>query len=154
MSKYIIGCLISASIAIAYALAAGHNSRTYAGIPSFYIIVAIIHLIQIIAFIPAKIFNTEMFYDLTGSITYQLVITFCLLSSDYLTNKQIIAASLVVIWALRLGSFLFYRILKSGHDSRFFTIKKSAIRFFMSWFIQGLWVTLTAGPVYSFLTEK
>lgn len=58
MSKYIIGCLISASIAITYTFAVGHNSRTLHSIPSFYLLVFGIHLIQIIAFIPAKIMNT------------------------------------------------------------------------------------------------
>lgn len=95
-----------------------------------------------------------MFYDLTGSLTYIAAILFCLITSDNLTTKQTIAAGLVLFWTIRLGGFLFYRILRSGIDSRFIKIKQETLRFFMAWFIQGLWVTLTAGPVYSFLTEK
>lgn len=58
MSKYLIGCLISATIATTYTFAVGHDSRLFAGIPVMYLLVLGIHLMQIIAFIPAKIFNT------------------------------------------------------------------------------------------------
>ena len=44
-------------------------------------------LIQWVAYIPAYIFQTEKFYDLTGSLTYLLVIWYSLtLSSDQFTN--------------------------------------------------------------------
>lgn len=33
--------------------------------------------------------------------------------------RQIIASIFVMLWALRLGSFLLYRVLKTGKDSRF-----------------------------------
>jgi len=33
--------------------------------------------------------------------------------------RQIIASIFVLLWALRLGSFLLYRVLKTGKDSRF-----------------------------------
>ena len=49
-----------------------------------------------------------------------------------------------MIWALRLGTFLFARIQKAGKDDRFDEIKPSFIRFLNFWTIQGLWVTLTA----------
>ena len=49
-----------------------------------------------------------------------------------------------MIWALRLGTFLFRRIQKAGKDDRFDEIKPSFIRFLNAWTIQGLWVTFTA----------
>ena len=49
---------------------------------------------------------------------------------------------LISLWALRLGSFLFMRIHKDGEDKRFRTIKPSATQFFMTWTLQGLWVSL------------
>ena len=102
--------------------------------------------IQWIAFIPAYIFQTEKFYDLMGSITYLTVIWFTLMSSSNelaLTNiGNIIIVLLISSWAIRLGTFLFLRIKKDGEDKRFRTIKPSASRFFMTWTLQGLWVSL------------
>ena len=102
--------------------------------------------IQWIAFIPAYIFQTEKFYDLTGSLTYLLVIWYSLtLSSDQFTNlngANIVIVLLISLWAIRLGSFLFMRIHNDGEDKRFRSIKPSASQFFMTWTLQGLWVSL------------
>lgn len=117
-------------------------------------VVLAIYAIQIVAFVPAAIYNTEVFYDLTGSIAFITATLICLLTEDTLSTKQSIAAGMVLIWTFRLGGFLFYRVIKSKEDSRFRKIKEDKIRFFMAWFIQALWVTVTAGHIYSFLTEK
>jgi steroid 5-alpha reductase family enzyme len=58
-------------------------------------------------------------------------------------GRAILVWALVVIWAVRLGTFLFSRIKKAGKDDRFDTIKPSFIRFLNVWTIQGLWVTFT-----------
>ena len=103
-------------------------------------------IIQWIAFIPAYVLQTEKFYDLTGSLTYLSVVWYSLaLSSQNLTvlNKaNVIVVVLISIWAVRLGSFLFMRIHRDGEDKRFRTIKPSATQFFMTWTLQGLWVSL------------
>ena len=102
--------------------------------------------IQWIAFIPAYIFQTEKFYDLTGSLTYLSVIWYSLvLSSDQFTNingANIAIVLLISLWAIGLGSFLFMRIHHDGEDKRFRSIKPSASQFFMTWTLQGLWVSL------------
>ena len=102
-------------------------------------------LIQWVLFIPAYIFQTEKFYDLSGSFTYIFVI--CYVSySFYLENGinigNIILGSAIIIWAIRLGSFLFFRIHNAGEDKRFRNIKPSATRFFMTWTLQGMWVSI------------
>ena len=58
-------------------------------------------------------------------------------------GRSILLLVLVIIWALRLGIFLFRRIQKAKKDDRFDEIKPSFIRFLNVWTIQGLWVTLT-----------
>ena len=102
-------------------------------------------LIQWALFIPAYIFQTEKFYDLSGSFTYIFVI--CYVSYGfYLENGinigNIILGSAIIIWAIRLGSFLFIRIHNAGEDKRFRSIKPSATRFFMTWTLQGMWVSI------------
>ena len=107
-------------------------------------IVLAIFLIQWIAFIPAYALQTEKFYDLTGSITYTSVFAYCiyLALSQTINWGSIIISVLVIVWALRLGSFLFLRISNDGEDKRFRTIKPSFTQFFMTWTLQGTWVSL------------
>jgi steroid 5-alpha reductase family enzyme len=116
------------------------------GIDQVLKVVILAFLIQWIAFIPAYVLQTEKFYDLTGSLTYLSVVWYSLtLSSQNFTdlNKaNLIIVVLISIWAIRLGSFLFMRIHKDGEDKRFRTIKPSATQFFMTWTLQGLWVSL------------
>ena len=102
-------------------------------------------LIQWILFIPAYIFQTEKFYDLSGSLTYISVVLFCFYNNSDSNNfnlGNLIISLLIIIWATRLGSFLFIRIKKAGEDIRFREIKKSPSRFFMTWTLQGMWVSL------------
>ena len=102
-------------------------------------------LIQWVAYIPAYIFQTEKFYDLTGSLSYLTVIWFVFISSNNLSGlniQNLIVVTLISIWAIRLGTFLFGRIHKDGEDKRFRTIKTSASQFFMTWTLQGMWVSI------------
>lgn len=105
--------------------------------------VGLVFLIQWLAFIPAYFLQTEKFFDLTGSITYISVIIIAVIFSKGSDGRSILLSSLVVIWAIRLGTFLFGRIKKAGKDDRFDEIKPSFIRFLNVWTIQGLWVTFT-----------
>ena len=139
--KSLINIIISFSVfvvAIAIANASGSLLVLQAVLIAF--------AIQWIAFIPAYVFQTEKFYDLMGSITYLTVIWFTLMSSSNestLVNiGNIVIVLLISSWAIRLGTFLFLRIKKDGEDKRFRTIKPSASRFFMTWTLQGLWVSL------------
>jgi len=61
-----------------------------------------------------------------------------------ITFRSLLLALLIAIWAVRLGSFLFLRVMQDRKDSRFDAIKKNGLRFFSVWTIQGLWVSFTA----------
>lgn len=111
-------------------------------------------LIQWICFIHAGGFfgneRTEKFYDLTGSSTFLTTLALSLYySHSELNLRKIILSAFVAIWSIRLGWFLFSRIHdNNGIDSRFTLIKLSRPRFMMMWTIQGLWVFMTALPVF------
>ena len=107
--------------------------------------VLLAYAIHWIAYIPAYVFQTENFYDLTGSVTYLSVVWFVFLStyqSISLNFGNLILVLLISIWTIRLGLFLFMRIHKAGEDKRFRTIKTAASQFFMTFTLSGLWVTL------------
>tara|TARA_B100000945_G_scaffold178448_1_gene143126 strand:- start:925 stop:1791 length:867 start_codon:yes stop_codon:yes gene_type:complete len=139
--KIVINLLI-ALFAFAIAISIAYAT----GIELVFRAVFLAFAIQWIAFIPAYVFQTEKFYDLTGSLTYLSVIWYSLTySSEYFANlnlANLVIVLLITFWAIRLGSFLFMRIHKDGEDKRFRTIKPSASQFFMTWTLQGLWVSL------------
>jgi len=125
------------------AIAGSQGGSRVAGMPAFALLVGLAFLIQWLVFIPAYWRQTEKFFDLTGSLTYITLSTLALFLSAGVDGRAILMWALVVIWAVRLGTFLFSRIKKAGKDDRFDEIKPSFIRFLNVWTIQGLWVTFT-----------
>lgn len=105
-------------------------------------LILLIFFIQWISFIPAYILKTEKFFDLIGSITYLTTVLAALYITDSGKISDYMIVSCVVIWAIRLGSFLFMRIHKAGEDRRFREIKTNFTRFFMTWTLQGMWVSM------------
>ena len=105
-------------------------------------LILLIFSIQWISFIPAYIFQTEKFFDLTGSITYLTTVFAALYITDSAKISDYVIVLCVAIWAIRLGSFLFMRIHKAGEDRRFREIKTNFTRFFMTWTLQGMWVSM------------
>ena len=100
-------------------------------------------LIHWLFFIPAYLLKTEKFFDLTGSLTYISIMVYVVYTKNNLQEQlgSIILGSLIILWAVRLGSFLFLRIKKAGEDKRFREIKTSFVRFFLLWTISGMWVS-------------
>ena len=143
--------LIVIGLAIAWAGSQGGGS--FGGIPVFALSVGLIFLIQWLAFIPAYLWRTEKFFDLTGSLTYIFVISFAAYLSSSIDARSILLWALVVIWALRLGTFLFRRIQKAGKDDRFDAIKPSFVRFLNdAWTLQAIWVTFTMAAALVVIT--
>ena len=105
-------------------------------------LILLIFCIQWVTFIPAFIFQTEKFYDLTGSITYLTAVFYTLYVTGSNNLSDLIIVACVAVWAIRLGSFLFMRIHKAGEDRRFRTIKPNFTRFLMTWTLQGMWVSM------------
>jgi len=141
--------LIAFSIAYSIALLTGLQLIQQAVLIAF--------LIQWLLFIPAFFFQTEKFYDLTGSATYIFIVSYISIQSYSAINfniGSIVLASFIILWATRLGSFLFTRIQKSGEDKRFKYIKPSLTRFFMAWTLQGMWVSLCSMCALTAIASK
>lgn len=144
---------IVALIGIGVAWAGSQGGATVGGVPVFAIAVALAFLIQWIAFIPAYLMQSEHFFDLTGSLTYISVVSLAAALSAPIDARSIVLLAVVVVWATRLGSFLFRRVRRSGKDDRFDEIKPSFVRFLNVWTIQGLWVTLTMAAALAAITS-
>jgi steroid 5-alpha reductase family enzyme len=136
------------------AVAGSQGGATLNGVPVFALAVGAAFLIQWLVFIPSFKAQTEKFYDLTGSLTYIAITLLLLLLTPGIDARALLLGGMVLVWAARLGSFLFRRISKAGKDDRFDEIKPSFIRFLNVWTIQGLWVAFTAAAAWVAMTSE
>ncbi|KAH0612288.1 uncharacterized protein H6S33_010340 [Morchella sextelata] len=130
--------------------------------------IGFIYALQTAVAIPSIIFQTERFYDLSGSLTYLSCTLLSLYFPAYRARslaaaeglpipvwpaftdfhpRQLILSGLTALWAARLGSFLFDRVLRDGSDSRFDKIKKNPTSFAIAFFAQATWITLVSLPI-------
>ena len=153
-NRSLIAIPIILLIAGGLAYAGSQGSVEVLGLPLFALCVGLAFLIQWVAFIPAYLNKTEKFYDLTGSITYFTVTIVAVTLSPSPDMRSFLLLGLILIWAARLGAFLFTRIRAEGEDRRFREIKKSFSRFLLAWTIQGLWVTFSLAAALAAITSS
>jgi steroid 5-alpha reductase family enzyme len=139
----VICILLTQSIAFAFR---GDNNFTLNYIASFTI------GLQWIVFIHAGGFfgneRTEKFYDIVGSITFISTTIINSVFSKHYNMRTALLNTLVIIWTVRLGAFLFIRIHNNnGVDARFTELKQNNCRFLMTWTLQGVWVFMTLLPL-------
>lgn len=151
--------LICVLIAFLVSLASSQNGVSYNNYPISIICMALSFIIHWLVFIPSYFFKTEKFYDITGTVAYLSI----LLTTAYLINlvndegillRSIISIIFVMIWAIRLGIFLFKRVIKVGEDKRFEHAKKSFSKFLMFFNISALWVFLTIVNVLTMIINN
>ena len=131
-------------------LAVDENSTSFRGLPAVAWCAIIVFGIQWLSWVPASVGQTERFYDLTGGMTYLVVVAFSLWvgsESEGIGSRELVISALVAIWSIRLSGFLFLRIHHKGKDGRFDDLKTSPVRFLVPWTLQGLWIFLTANVV-------
>ena len=136
--------LLAVGLPLAVTGLANPSGATINGWPAAPTLALGAFVIQWLAFIPARLLQTERFYDLTGSATYIVVTLGAVVAASEPTGAQVLIAIMIFIWAARLGSFLFRRIHVAGGDQRFDQIKISSSRFFVAWTLQGTWVVMTS----------
>jgi len=142
--KKILFILLAVGFPIGVATLANPSELNVGGWPAMTVLALGCFAIQWLAFVPARLWETERFYDLTGSLTYIAVTLAAVSIATALASAQWLIATMVLLWAGRLGSFLFRRIHAAGGDQRFDHIKISSSRFFVAWTLQGAWVVMTS----------
>ena len=128
-----------------YSFTSNNIESEILGFNSFKFLITLAVLIQFLIFLPSFFFQTEKFYDLTGSLTYISITSIAYFSVDNPTTIDTILFLYVIVWAGRLGIFLFRRINKDGKDVRFDKAKKQFFWFLQYWMGQAAWVVFTAG---------
>ena len=153
-SKSIIGILISLVIAGLILLAGSHGSVIVSGLPLFLICGAIGFVLHWAVFMPSYAAQTEHYFDLTGSLSYITTVIVAVVLNPSLDIRDLVICAMIVIWAGRLGSFLFWRVKKDGQDSRFVVMKTRFTWFLMTWTLGGLWVLVTMAAGLAALTSN
>ena len=143
--KLVITSIIITAVVFAVAWMGDQTGSTLYGLPLMTAMALGIFAVQWVGLIHARLFETEHYFDLVGSLTYITVTLFAVQQAADMGLRQQIIAGVVIVWAARLGPFLFRRIQKAGEDRRFRKIKLSTPRFLLTWTLQGTWVFLTAG---------
>jgi len=151
--KSLIAALIATSVGLGVLAIAGLGDQRAGGISLMLLCGLVAYAVNWLAFIPAAIAKSEKYYDITGSLTYFTTIIMACYLSQPLDIRAMLVAAMVLIWTIRLGSFLFARISADGHDRRFNEIKVKPMRFFTAWTIQGTWVALTSAAAYLVITS-
>ncbi|KAK4051478.1 hypothetical protein OIO90_004692 [Microbotryomycetes sp. JL221] len=97
--------------------------------------------LQATLFVASFTLQTDKLTDFAGALGFlTLALLSFLLGNEINFNaRNIIATVFVLVWAVRLGGFLLFRVLKTGGDSRFDEIRSSIVKFGFFWFSQALW---------------
>ena len=155
----LLGSAVSIILGFLVAYIVGQNSVDFFGFPLLIFCFLYSYIVHWIFFIHAYIFQTEHYFDATGSFTYislSIILIFnSLFSSSFegLNPYTYLIGIMVILWSLRLGMFLFKRVKDVGQDIRFLEMKKDFFWFFMTWTLSGLWVFLTYAAGLSAMTS-
>ena len=145
--------IISIILGILIAYAGSHGSETNSGVALFAICASVSYVLHWIIFVPSYIYQTEHYFDLTGSISYLSAIALAFYLNPSVDPRDLLIGGLIAIWAIRLGSFLFLRVKQDGKDNRFTVMKTQFHWYLMTWTIGGLWVFLTMAAGLAAITS-
>jgi steroid 5-alpha reductase family enzyme len=103
-------------------------------------------------FAVAAVRKTDVVTDLSYSLTFALLAV-VLPFTGAGDTVQWVASLLVLIWAIRLGAYLFRRILRMKVDHRFDEMRDKPLRFARFWLLQAISVAVIMLPV-SYLLDR
>lgn len=98
---------------------------------------AISLILNSIFFAIAYRLKTDKFTDITYSLSFIFIAIYIYSRSSHKTFETI-GTLLILIWAVRLGGFLLYRVFKNGRDKRFDGMRESFTRFAKFWLGQAI----------------
>ena len=104
-------------------------------------------------FLVAYILQTDKLTDISYSLTFALLSAFGFVFYSGKDMVDILALVLILVWAFRLGSYLFMRIHKIGRDKRFDNIRINFKSFFLFWLMQGLTVAIVLIPFMLLISD-
>ncbi len=154
MRQTVTAALVIFSMVITLAWFAAPENMNFLGYPLLPLTAVAIFILQWLGFLHAYSYQTDQTYDLFGSLSFIFTTVGLLIASAPISEVQLIISMCIIIWASRLGGFLFSRVRSVGEDQRFRDIKTSACRFFLAWTLQAAWIFITLGPALVAITTE
>lgn len=113
-------------------------------------------IIQMVFFAFAATFKTDKVTDFSYSLSFVFISFLLMYLSEDLQILQIVVGTLVILWGVRLGTYLFTRILQIGKDDRFDDKRGHFVRFLFFWLIQtvAVWVIMIPTTVFLKGTDR
>lgn len=115
--------------------------------------ISVIFSINLLGFIFAYLFKTDKLTDLLYGLSFVTAAIF-ILSKGGITSAKLVLVIMISLWGIRLAAYLLIRILKTGKDRRFDTIRADFLKFGGFWLLQAVTVTVIIWPSLVFLTKK
>ena len=100
-----------------------------------------------IFFIYAAAKKTDVVTDISYSLSFSLVAAALLVRYARSPSAALIPSWLTILWALRLGAYLFTRIIKTKVDHRFDGMRDKPLKFAKFWILQAVAVAVILLPV-------
>lgn len=147
--KQILVILGAVALGALVAWGGSFHGQEVIGVKVFTLAIIGAFVLQWILYIPAVLAGTEKFYDLAGGLGFISTTLFVLIATPRVTSLGWLLSFMVFLWAARLATFLFLRVMKSGTDDRFDDIKGNKLRFLLTWTLQGLWVAVVASAAWA-----
>lgn len=104
---------------------------------------------NIFMFFFAFAFKTDKLTDLSYSLTFIALAVIALLTQPFTLGLAALIG-MILIWAIRLGTFLFIRINYQKKDDRFDEMRGSFIKFLGFWLLQAITVWVVILPLFLF----
>jgi steroid 5-alpha reductase family enzyme len=100
--------------------------------------------INAVFFAFAALLRTDKVTDLSYSLSFVVMAVVLLFMGGHFTLLHVLCAVLISAWGIRLGAYLFSRILKTGVDHRFDDMRDHPLRFARFWALQAftVWVVM------------
>jgi steroid 5-alpha reductase family enzyme len=114
----------------------------------------IIVAIQIVFFIFASALKTDKVTDLSYSMTFVAMALILLFSNARYALPQLLIALFITVWGLRLGGYLFSRIIRLKKDDRFDGIRENPLSFAGFWFLQAITIWIVLLPITVVLSMR
>ena len=111
--------------------------------------------VNLFFFIFAASLKTDKVTDLSYSLSFFLLAPVLLAAGGRpFSSIQIITAAAVMLWSVRLGSYLLVRIISMGKDDRFDDKRDNPVNFLKFWILQIIAVWVVMLPLSLFLTAR
>jgi len=118
-----------------------------------YLLALLVSLgINLLFFLLASILKTDMFTDFTYGLTFIILALLFLLKNQTFYGYQLLLAVMVILWGIRLITYLLVRILKIKKDRRFDGIRENPLQFLRFWLFQGVAVWAIMLPLIYLLS--